>query len=397
MSSFVVAKKTFDLSNNVENATRLLVSRQSRDLEELSADQLFVPLKLIFNMPLTYAVNPTNNQPLSSFQTKFPSGKYDALAAQPTWIGHRFVGWFPTNEIPSTNVPLTTGMMTNDSTTSCSVLSVFAHWQLPSIITFDATTNGGQMPSGWTSPYYYIGQAYGTLPTPTHPTLNFKGWYTLPADGQKITSTSIVSSAATIYAQYTTATYQLVDLGNDWELNTSLNPDQALYDGCYQSFSNYGVDYSTATLTIKVIGYSRFTLYIRCYAAYYDYVKCESSTGSIEGAGEVSPDEQYYLEMKDYYESLGYYVYTDDWGDGYVYWSVYDQDWNQIDSGSYQPNVPGSTSGTQSSDTSINGYKQVVFDFDNPAENYIYVRFEKNSGWNDYDDRGYLLIPYDQN
>lgn len=393
MSSFVVTKKNFEL--NSTNGAKFLVSKQSRDCNALTANCLMTTIKRTFEMPLQYTLNPTNGQALSSFQSTFPSGKYDALTAEPVWSGHRFVGWFPVNETPSQASPSTTGIMASESHTSCEVLTAFAHWQLPVQIQFDATTNGGQIPSGWSAPYYYNGQQYGMLPAPTHSTLNFKGWFTQSADGQKVTSASIVNGQTTLYAQYTAATYELVDLDNEWELNSSMNPDPALYDGCYQSFSNYGIDYSTATLTIKVIGYSQFTLYIRSYSAQYDYVQCECNTGQAQ-SGSISPDEQYYLEMKAHYESLGYQVYSDDYGDGYCYWYVYDQDWNWIDSGQYETNYSDRTSG-QNGDTTITGYKQVTYVFDSPTENYIYVRFYKNSGWTENDDRGYVIIPYDQN
>ncbi len=400
MPSFVVSKKTFDL--NSSNGASFLVSRQSREQETLTANCLMTPLKRTFEMPLQYALNQTNGQALSSFQSTFPSGKYDALTAEPVWLGHRFVGWFPTNEAPSQAAPSTAGIMTSESSTSCEVLTAFAHWQLPIQIQFDATTNGGQMPSGWSAPYYYIGQQLQVLPQPTHSTMNFDGWFTATTGGTKVTAATIATASmnnVTLFAQYVNTTYELPNLGDDWELNIGLNPDPTAYDGCYQSFSNVGVDNSDAILTIHTIGYSTFKFYLRSYAeSTYDYCYCECSTGSVVSEQEKSADELYYEQKKAEYEAQGYYVECYNDYDNWYSWSVYDQDWNWIDGGSFQSGGdPSSTQGKQNSETSINGYQLVTYQFNDPAENYIYVHYIKDGSAADGDDRGYVLIPYDQN
>ena len=84
------------------------------------------------------------------------------------------------------------------------VSDVYAAWQLPTTVTFDATTNGGQMPSGWVSPDYYEGQPYGTLPKPTKAGEVFIGWFT--SGGTLVTESSAVTSG-TLTARYMEVTY----------------------------------------------------------------------------------------------------------------------------------------------------------------------------------------------
>jgi hypothetical protein len=92
---------------------------------------------------------------------------------------------------------------------------VYARWQLPTAVTFDATTNGGAMPSGWSAPYYYAGQPYGTLPTPTKSGEVFLGWFT--SGGTRITTaTNVPSGGGTLTARYAAVTY-----ATQWEVYCS--------------------------------------------------------------------------------------------------------------------------------------------------------------------------------
>ena len=69
------------------------------------------------------------------------------------------------------------------------------------IVTFDA--NGGTSPTA--SKSVTFGSAYGTLPTPTLSGYTFAGWWTALSDGDLITDSSTVSTAAahTLYALWT--------------------------------------------------------------------------------------------------------------------------------------------------------------------------------------------------
>lgn len=84
--------------------------------------------------------------------------------------------------------------------------NVYAVWQPPVTVTFDATTNGGAMPSGWVAPDYYGGQAYGTLPVPTKADNVFLGWFT--ATGERVLASTISPyTQHTLTARYAVPTY----------------------------------------------------------------------------------------------------------------------------------------------------------------------------------------------
>lgn len=83
--------------------------------------------------------------------------------------------------------------------------AVQAVWQDPVDITFDATTNGGEMPSGWTPPSYYEGQPYGILPVPSKSGSVFLGWFN---GGFPISESSRVSyPVVPLVARYAVPTY----------------------------------------------------------------------------------------------------------------------------------------------------------------------------------------------
>lgn len=190
-------------------------------------------------------------------------------------------------------------------------------WAYAVSVTFDATTNGGSMPSGWVSPAYYSGRPYGTLPTPTHPTLSFAGWY----DGQtRITESSIVPAVgANLVAQYAQQSYS-VDLNGEWRAVDPMDADASGETtpmelvGCdhFESASNYGVrpesqtyDPSTgsyvytyyksecASMTISVVGYSEFTIYVRASPSTYessDYIAVVLADNGIPQQPESDDD-----------------------------------------------------------------------------------------------------------
>jgi hypothetical protein len=64
-----------------------------------------------------------------------------------------------------------------------------------------------------------------------------------------------------------------VDLNGQWRQSTSqTNPDPSLYDGVFESNSNYNVHNGYAKMYVRIEGYDEFTLYIRSYAeSSYDY------------------------------------------------------------------------------------------------------------------------------
>lgn len=139
-----------------------------------------------------------------------------------------------------------------------------------------------------------------------------------------------------------------VELNENWRLSTSINnPDSSLYDGVYESFSNYNVNSGTATMTITLNNLDSFTLYIRSYAeANYDYVMV--SQLDVEITGSTS-----YL---------------------------------------YDAAVKAHTRTTQNSGTDIYSYIPVRYENIGGGEHTITIVYRKDEGGNSYDDRGYVLI-----
>ena len=175
-----------------------------------AADGKVKPVRAHYDLRVSYAVHPENGDPATIVQAFFPSGKYDALATAPTWAHHRFAGWYESAATPSTAAPTGTPILPGDAIVHGRT-DVYARWQLPATVTFDATTGGGTMPGGWTAPDYYVGQTYGTLPTPTKSGEVFLGWFT--SGGTRVTTASTVA-AGTLTARYAAVTY-----ATKWEVN----------------------------------------------------------------------------------------------------------------------------------------------------------------------------------
>ena len=76
----------------------------------------------------------------------------------------------------------------------------FESYLVSSIVTFNA--NGGSV--GQTSKIVYMGQQYGTLPTPERQYFAFKGWYTAAEGGTQITAETMVNTKVnqTLYAHW---------------------------------------------------------------------------------------------------------------------------------------------------------------------------------------------------
>ena len=227
------------------------------------------------------------------------------------------------------------------------IKDIYATWQLPTTVTFDATTNGGQMPSGWTAPDYYEGQPYGTLPTPTHATFNFIGWY---INGSKVNATDLVQENATLVAQYSANSYS-VDISNgDWELeNPNTNPDTNTYDGVYRNsrYWNSPPGQYADKLYINVVGYTSFMVYIRSNA-------------------EVN----------------------------YSYTVAVKADYDPTSFNDAISNKQGATTANNTS-TAISGYTAVTYTLDGGSHTICIVYGHKDN-IKQNDDRGYLLIPKQQ-
>ena len=142
-----------------------------------------------------------------------------------------------------------------------------------------------------------------------------------------------------------------IDLKDNWRLSTNiLNPDSDLYDGVYESYSNYNLSNSCASLTLTITDLNKITLYIRSYAeTYYDYVMVSQLDKVI--------DKNTSYQYSDY--------------------------------------VKAHTRTSQSSGNGIYNYTPVTFDNIGGGEHTITIVYIKDSGTNVGDDRGYLLIGKD--
>ena len=158
------------------------------------------PVRKHYDLPTYYTIDECNGNAPTMVNANFPSDKYDALDYTPTWEHHRFVGWY---SVVFGNDNAGIEISPSDAI-AYGIHDVYAHWQLPTTVTFDATTNGGSMPSGWVSPDYYEGQPYGTLPKPTKSGEMFLGWFT--PDGTRITESSTVTTGI-LTARYTAVTW----------------------------------------------------------------------------------------------------------------------------------------------------------------------------------------------
>lgn len=310
-----------------------------------------------------YSVDLANGEMPTSWNTTFPSGKYDALDFTPWWEVYRFVGWFGYPAEPSASIPDMSGELNSNSQVKFAVKTVYAHWQLPTTVTFDATTNGGVMPDWWVAPPYYAGQPLGSLPSPTHNELTFTGWY---ANGEKVTESSIVpEGGVSLVAEFAAQSY-MVDLNYQWQLEDWDNPDLSLYDGVYRSFSNTGYEdenytESMAKMYIDVVGYTHFRIFIASNSEmHYDY--------TVAMEPDVDPEEVPHAHK-----------YWDDvTGEEYLVKSEGVKD--------------ATVNNTHADPAIIDNYIPVDYELDGGAHR-ICIVYRKDGSYSEGNDCGYVLIP----
>lgn len=163
---------------------------------------------------------------------------------------------------------------------------------------------------------------------------------------QGLTATTTITQGVWIPEAFT------VILNDNWEKSTTIvNPDEDLYDGVYQSFSNKGIKNTAATMYIDIIAYKNFKFYIRSY-------------------GESSYD--------------------------YVMVSQLDTDINNNTSYSDTSLVKAHTRSNQQSGTAISNYTLVEFTGLDEGAHRITIVYRKDPSGDSGDDRGYVLIPFEQ-
>ena len=138
-------------------------------------------------------------------------------------------------------------------------------------------------------------------------------------------------------------------LNNNWELSTTIaNPNENIYEGVYQSYSNKGVNNSAAVMYIDIEGYENFKFYIRSYGeSNYDYVMVSQLDTTITSGSSYSNTTL----------------------------------------------VKAYTRGKSTSGTAISNYTLVEFTEIPEGKHRITVLYRKDSSSHSGDDRGYVLIP----
>jgi uncharacterized repeat protein (TIGR02543 family) len=122
----------------------------------------------------------------------------------PSRVGYAFDGWF-TATVGGTAVTENTVFTAN--------VTIYAQWTtITYTITFDA--NGGTVTLG----YENVGST-GTLavlpPPPVRAGYNFNGWFTAKTGGEEVTTSTVFSADATIYARWTLITYTITFNANN--------------------------------------------------------------------------------------------------------------------------------------------------------------------------------------
>ena len=138
----------------------------------------------------------------------------------------------------------------------------------------------------------------------------------------------------------------VINLGG-WRLSSSVsNPDSSLYEGVFESYSNYNVHNSEAIMTITITGLDTFTMYIRSYAeSNYDYVM----VGQLDKV----------INRNTAYSSS---------------------------------DIKAHTRGNQQSGINLSNYKKVEFTGIGGGEHTITIVYQKDGSANNGNDRGYVLI-----
>ncbi len=169
----------------------------------------------------------------------------DTALKSATKVGYTFGGWF-TNSACTGDAITTLGA--NDYTSD---ITLYAKWTINQY-TITAHANGGSVveTTGWTGSgesatksVTYL-TAYGTLPQCTTDVIGmaFGGWYTEESGGTKVDASTVMSSSdVTIYAHYTTVTYQIY-VYNDVD-GTTTNYDWSVLDvnGKYVGYRESGI------------------------------------------------------------------------------------------------------------------------------------------------------------
>lgn len=281
---------------------------------------------------------------------------YNSIS-KPTKSGYTFGGYYSSTGGYGTQYYDENGSPSYTTwTNSSSSMTLYAKWtESPAPVSSTYVTFDKQGGSGGTSSVSnYYNQAYDSISKPSKTGYTFDGYYTSTGGyGTKYYDENgdpcyltwgSSSSSMTLYAKWTsstpsTKTFNVVREGTyGFQLDTSMNPDSSLYQGVYKS-TNQGRDSTSSIVKITFSGYTTFKLYIRSHA-----------------------------------ESSYDYTYA-----------------SEIDGSSDYNSAKTTTSGNQTSSTTVTSYTQVTYNCDG-GEHYIYVGFKKDSSASVGSDTGYFFF-----
>ena len=168
----------------------------------------------------TIKLNP-NGGKVSPSSIQVESGKtYLSGLPTPTRSGYKFTGWYTAR---------TGGARITSTTKATASCTIYARWSRVKthMVTFDP--NGGTVGMEWKS--VLTGTSYKALPTPTKPGAHFKGWYTKPTGGVKITEKSRVTTTGdqTLYAQWQTSATAKTTQPGSWQVTIPAYYELTLY------------------------------------------------------------------------------------------------------------------------------------------------------------------------
>jgi len=216
-------------------------------------------------IPYTIAFNANSGTVSTNSGTTGADGKLDSLPI-PTREDYTFNGWYTAAE--GGDKVTTSTVFERDAT-------IYAQWLTGFVPTYTITFNGngGAMTStfGTTD----ASRTLSSLPTPTRTGYTFNGWYTATEGGDKVTTSTVFTTNATIYAQWTLNHYTIRFhpnggtvipdsgmTGEDWTLTTlpTLTRTGYTFNGWYTASSG-GSEVTTGTVfTTNTTIYAQWTL-----------------------------------------------------------------------------------------------------------------------------------------
>ncbi|MBR5240461.1 MAG: hypothetical protein IKW05_00845 [Muribaculaceae bacterium] len=274
--------------------------------------------------------------------TNVEHGDNVTLTATPN-EGYSFVNWTQNGEEVSTENPYTVYNVTANS-------SYMANFERM-ICAVSVSSNAGGTVASSTGSVEYGGSV--TLTATPNEGYFFQNW---KLNGTVVSTSATFTATVTANSNYV-ATFSdkkgtyTVNLKSQWRKSSSVsNPNSTLYDGVYESNSNYHVHGQAAVMYITISGYTNFKFYIRSNGeSNYDYIMVSQLDASINNSTSYS-----------------------------------------------STSVKAHTRSNSTSGTSISYYTLVSFTNIDGGEHTITVLYRKDSSDNSGTDRGYVLIPKNQ-